>query len=127
MNHIYVQDNKFMYSKSIQEIDFEKRSSLLPVVVQDRKTRDILMLAYVNREALDLTIKTGKAHFWSTSRNKLWMKGEESGNIHFVREILVDCDCDALLYLVDAESNTCHTGFRSCFHNILEQTTIELK
>jgi phosphoribosyl-AMP cyclohydrolase len=116
-----------MYSKSIQEIDFEKRNSLLPVVVQDRKTRDILMLAYVNREALDLTIKTGKAHFWSTSRNKLWMKGEESGNTHFVREILLDCDCDALLYLVDAQSNTCHTGLRSCFHNILEQTTIELK
>jgi phosphoribosyl-AMP cyclohydrolase len=127
MNHIYVQNNKLMYSKSIGEIDFQKRNSLLPVVVQDRKTRDILMLAYVNREALDLTIKTGKAHFWSTSRNKLWMKGEESGNIHFVREILLDCDCDALLYIVDAESNTCHTGLRSCFHNILEQTTIELK
>jgi phosphoribosyl-AMP cyclohydrolase len=110
-----------MISKSIQEIDFEKRNGLLPVIVQDNKTRDILMLAYVNKEALDRTIKTGNAHFWSTSRNKLWMKGEESGNVHFVKEILIDCDCDAVLYMVDAQANSCHTGFRSCFHNILEK------
>ena len=96
-------------------------------MVQDIRTKDILMLGYANKYALTKTVETGNAHFWSTSRNKLWMKGEESGNIHFVREILVDCDCDALLYLVDAQSNTCHTGSRSCFHNILEQTAIELK
>jgi phosphoribosyl-AMP cyclohydrolase len=116
----YIENNTYMNSKSIQEIDFNKRNGLLPVVVQDRKTRDILMLAYINKEALDHTIKTGNAHFWSTSRNKLWMKGEESGNVHVVRKILVDCDCDAVLYVVDAELNTCHTGLRSCFHNILE-------
>ena len=110
-----------MYSKSVQEINFEKRNGLLPVIVQDGRTRDILMLAYANKEALDHTIKTGNAYFWSTSRNKLWMKGEESGNVHFVLEILVDCDCDALLYVVDTRSNTCHTGLKSCFHNILEK------
>jgi phosphoribosyl-AMP cyclohydrolase len=110
-----------MKSKSIEEIDFEKRSGLVPVIVQDQKTRDILMLAYVNKEALEHTIKTGKAHFWSTSRNKLWLKGEESGNIHFVKDILIDCDCDAVLYAVNTKSNTCHTGSRSCFHNILEK------
>jgi phosphoribosyl-AMP cyclohydrolase len=110
-----------MNSKSILEIDFQKRNGLLPVIVQDRKTRDILMLAYVNKEALDRTVKTGNAHFWSTSRNKLWMKGEESGNIHSVKEILIDCDCDAVLYMVDAIANSCHTGMRSCFHNVLEE------
>ena len=110
-----------MNSKSVQEIDFQKRNGLVPVIVQDRKTRDILMLAYINNEALERTIKTGNAHFWSTSRNKLWMKGEESGNVHFVKEILIDCDCDAVLYMVDARSNSCHTGSRSCFHNILKK------
>ena len=117
---MYIKNDAYMNTKSIQEIDFNKRNGLLPVVVQDRKTKDILMLAYINKEALDHTIKTRNAHFWSTSRNKLWMKGEESGNVHVVKEILVDCDCDAVLYIVDTESNTCHTGLRSCFHNILE-------
>ena len=119
-----MQNNIDMYSKSIQEINFEKRNGLLPVVVQDRKTRDILMLAYVNKEALDHTVQTGNAHFWSTSRNKLWMKGEESGNTQQVTEILVDCDSDALLYLVDSKAPACHTGKRSCFHNLLERNKL---
>ncbi len=68
-------------NKSLADIDFARRNGLIPVVLQDRKTKDILMLAYTNREALDNTLKTGNAWFWSTSRGKLWMKGEESGNI----------------------------------------------
>ena len=106
-------------NKSLADIEFARRNGLIPVVLQDRKTKDILMLAYTNREALHNTIKTGKAWFWSTSRGKLWMKGEESGNIQPVKEIRVDCDSDALVYVVDSEASVCHTGNRSCFHNIL--------
>ena len=105
--------------KSLSDIDFEKRKGLLPVVVQDRKTKDILMLAYANKEALANTIKTGNAWFWSTSRNKLWMKGEESGNVQPVYSILIDCDSDSILYVVDSDKPACHTGNRSCFHNLL--------
>jgi phosphoribosyl-AMP cyclohydrolase len=110
-----------MNIKSVRDIDFAKRNGLLPVIVQDRKTKDILMLAYANREAIKNTINRGNAHFWSTSNNKLWMKGEESGNIQPVKEILVDCDSDALLYLVDSQNPACHTGNRSCFHSLLEK------
>lgn len=108
--------------KSIEDIDFPRRNGLIPVVLQDRKTKDILMLAYANREALHNTMKTGNAWFWSTSRSKLWMKGEESGNIQPVKEIRVDCDSDALVYVVDSEASVCHTGNRSCFHNILVES-----
>ena len=107
--------------KSIEEIDFTKRNGLIPVVLQDRKTKDVLMLAYTNKEALDNTLRTGNAWFWSTSRNKLWMKGEESGNIQPVLDVCVDCDSDALLYLIDSEGAVCHTGSRSCFHNRLNK------
>lgn len=109
-----------MNAKTVEEIDFEKRNGLLPVIVQDRRTKDVLMIAYANKEALSNTLRTGNACFWSTSRNKLWMKGEESGNIQPVHEILVDCDSDAILYMVDSEKPACHTGNRSCFHNILK-------
>jgi phosphoribosyl-AMP cyclohydrolase len=108
-----------MNAKSLSDIDFEKRNGFLPVVVQDKKTKDILMLAYANKEALANTIKTGNAWFWSTSRNKLWMKGEESGNVQPVSKILVDCDSDSILYIVDSDKPACHTGNRSCFHNLL--------
>jgi phosphoribosyl-AMP cyclohydrolase len=110
-----------MIVKSIFDIDFAKRKGLLPVIVQDRGTKDILMLAYANKEAVKCTIRTGNACFWSTSRNKLWMKGEESGNVQHVKEILLDCDLDALLYQVESENPACHTGRRSCFHNILQK------
>jgi phosphoribosyl-AMP cyclohydrolase len=105
---------------SIRDIDFAKRKGLLPVIVQDRNTRDILMLAYANEEAVRNTIRTGNACFWSTSRNKLWMKGEESGNVQPVKQIFLDCDMDALLYQVESKHPACHTGNRSCFHNSLE-------
>ena len=105
----------------IPDLNFEKRNGLLPVVVQDRNTKDILMLGYVNLDALNNTIKTGNAWFWSTSRHRLWMKGEESGNVQPVKDILVDCDLDALVYCVDSDKPSCHTGKRSCFHNSLEK------
>ncbi|MBD0360731.1 MAG: phosphoribosyl-AMP cyclohydrolase [Nitrososphaeraceae archaeon] len=106
--------------KTINEIDFEKRNGLIPVVVQDVNTKDVLMVGYINKHALSKTIDTGNAWFWSTSHNKLWMKGEESGNIQPVKKILVDCDSDALVYLVDSTNSICHTGNKTCFHNELQ-------
>ncbi|MFN3384727.1 MAG: phosphoribosyl-AMP cyclohydrolase [Archaeoglobaceae archaeon] len=88
---------------------------LIPVVVQDVNTREVLMVAYANEEALRKTLESGYAYYWSRSRNKLWMKGETSGNTQKIVEIRVDCDCDTLLYLVEQKGNACHTGNRTCF------------
>lgn len=104
----------------IDELNFEKGGGLIPVVVQDYSTREVLMVAYVNREALEQTLKTGYAHYWSRSRSKLWMKGEESGNVQRVRAIMVDCDQDTILYMVDQKGVACHTGNRTCFYRHLD-------
>jgi phosphoribosyl-ATP pyrophosphohydrolase/phosphoribosyl-AMP cyclohydrolase len=90
-------------------------SGLIPVVVQDRASGDVLMLAYANALALARTVETGQAHFWSRSRKALWRKGETSGHVLHVRELRADCDRDAVLLLADPEGPTCHTGSRSCF------------
>ncbi|MEM2211482.1 MAG: phosphoribosyl-AMP cyclohydrolase [Nitrososphaerales archaeon] len=100
---------------SVNELDFEKGGGLIPVVVQDYSTREVLMVAYVNKEALEKTIESGYAHYWSRSRKSLWKKGETSGNVQKIREIFVDCDQDALLYLVDQVGPACHLNKRSCF------------
>jgi phosphoribosyl-AMP cyclohydrolase len=110
-----------MMNKKISDIDFEKSQGLVPVIVQDVYSKEVLTLAYANKESLELTQKTGNSWFWSRSRNKLWMKGEESGNIQKVKEILVDCDSDAVIYLVEPSGPACHTGERMCFHNVLEK------
>ncbi len=107
--------------KSINDIDFKKSGGLIPIIVQDVNTKDVLTLAYSNKESLELTKKTGNSWFWSRSRNKLWMKGEESGNTQKVKEILVDCDSDAIIYLVEPLGPACHTGEKVCFHNKLEK------
>jgi len=104
----------------IQNLDFKKGKGLIPVVVQEVKTKNILMLAYTNLEALEITLNTGYAHYWSRSRNKLWMKGESSGNVQKIKDIRVDCDYDTLLFLVEQKGNACHTGKKTCFHNKLE-------
>ena len=106
--------------KSIDEIDFEKSGGLVPVIVQDANTKDVLTLAYTNKESLELAKKTGHSWFWSRSRNKLWMKGEESGNTQKIKEILVDCDFDAVIYLVEPLGPACHTGEKVCFHHELK-------
>jgi phosphoribosyl-ATP pyrophosphohydrolase/phosphoribosyl-AMP cyclohydrolase len=90
-------------------------SGLLPVVVQERRSGDVLMLAWANAEALERSVESGLAHFWSRSRQKLWRKGETSGNELRVRELRADCDGDTLLMVVDPAGPTCHTGSRTCF------------
>ena len=109
-----------MMEKTIDEIDFQKENGLIPVIVQDINTNEVLTLAYTNKDSLELTQKTGNFWFWSRSRKKLWMKGEESGNIQKVKKILVDCDSDAIIYLVETSGPACHTGQKNCFHNILK-------
>ncbi|WBY15710.1 phosphoribosyl-AMP cyclohydrolase [Erythrobacteraceae bacterium WH01K] len=95
-------------------------NGLLTAVVTDTATNDILMVAFMDREALDATVKTGLAHFHSRSRGKLWQKGESSGNVLRVNEVLVDCDQDAIILQCEPAGPTCHTGARSCFYRQLE-------
>jgi phosphoribosyl-ATP pyrophosphohydrolase/phosphoribosyl-AMP cyclohydrolase len=95
-------------------------AGLVPVIAQDRTGGGVRMLAWANREALEKTAASGEAHFWSRSRQALWRKGETSGNALHVRQIRVDCDGDVVLYLVDAEGPSCHTGRRSCFYRRLD-------
>jgi phosphoribosyl-AMP cyclohydrolase len=98
------------------EPDFAKRGGLLPAVAQDAETGQVLMVAYMNREAWHRTLATGLSTYWSTSRGALWVKGETSGHVQRVREILVDCDADALLLRVEqAGGVACHLGYASCF------------
>ena len=100
-------------------------SGLAPMIVQDHESKDVLMVAWVNREALEKTIETGKATFWSRSREKLWTKGESSGNFMRVKELRFDCDLDAILALVDPAGPACHEGYRSCFYRKLEPLSPE--
>ncbi len=88
---------------------------LIPVIVQDAVTKDVLMFAFASREAVSLTLETGYAHYFSRSRGKLWKKGEESGHLQAVSDVLTDCDEDVLIYLVSQEGCACHEGYRSCF------------
>lgn len=92
---------------------------LATAIVQDYKTNEVLMLAFIDKEAYAKTIKTGKAHFYSTSRDKIWFKGEESGHIQEVQEILFDCDRDAVIFKVKQNGGACHTGHYSCFYSRL--------
>jgi phosphoribosyl-ATP pyrophosphohydrolase/phosphoribosyl-AMP cyclohydrolase len=99
---------------------------LIPVVVQDERTSDVVMVAYMNTEALDLTRRTGRAHYYSRSRNKLWLKGETSGHYQEVRGLFLDCDGDTLLLVVDQRVGACHTGHWSCFYRSWRDGWIEV-
>ena len=97
-------------------LDFAKGNGLIPVIAQDFETGEVLMLAYMNEEAWNKTLETKKAHYYSRSRNKQWMKGEESGNVQEVKEIYVDCDEDTvLLKIKQIGGAACHKGYKSCF------------
>jgi phosphoribosyl-AMP cyclohydrolase len=101
------------------DLDFGD-DGLVPAVAQDVDSGDVLMLAYATREAVERTVETGEAHYYSRSRDELWHKGATSGHVQTVAAVRVDCDGDALLYLVDQEGGACHTGYRSCFHRTIE-------
>ena len=110
------------------ELNFAKSvDGLLPAIAQDAASGEILMLAYINREAWEKTMATGKAHYWSRSRNSLWLKGESSGHVQLIREILVDCDADTVIYRVEQLGGAaCHTGHRSCFYRRIRNGEVEV-
>ena len=109
------------------QLDFDKTGGLIPAIVQDYKTGEILMLAYMNREALKATLSTGKATYYSRSRQTLWVKGETSGNLQLVKEIRIDCDDDTVLLKVEQLGGAaCHTGHRSCFYKKVEDGAIRV-
>ncbi len=101
----------------ISKIDFKKGNGLIPAIIQDAATSEVLMQAYMNEESLKLTLKTGKTHFWSRTRKKLWLKGEESGHHSLVQNVILDCDNDSLVFKVQQIGPICHTSEKSCFHN----------
>lgn len=104
----------------------EFKTGLLPAIAQDATTGEVLMLAWMNMDAWRLTLETGEAHYWSRSRQKLWHKGEQSGNVQLVKAIRLDCDNDAILLLVEQKGEAaCHTGHKSCFYR--ELTAGEVK
>lgn len=104
---------------TISDLNFSKLDGLISVVVQDYETREVLMLAHANREALERTLREGLAYFFSRSRGRLWLKGETSGNFMKIVDILVDCDGDAVLYRVMPQGPACHLGDKSCFSRVL--------
>ena len=102
--------------KPMVTLDFDKSEGLIPAIAQDESTGEVLMLAYMNRDAWEMTLKTGKATYYSRSRRKLWVKGGTSGHLQLVKEIRVDCDADTVLLRVEQVGGAaCHTGYRSCF------------
>ncbi len=104
----------------LPDIDFSKGDGLVPVIAQDSSTGEVLMLAFADRKALELTLQTGRAHYYSRSRKKIWEKGASSGHIQTIVEVRLDCDNDSLLYRVHQHVGACHTGYYSCFHKVVE-------
>lgn len=111
-----------MADKLQDQPDFDKGAGLIPAVVQDRDSGEVLMLAYMNREAWELTLQTGIAHYWSRSRNEIWKKGATSGNLQSVAEVRIDCDADTVLLKVEQIGGAaCHLGYCSCFFRRVEK------
>ena len=106
--------------RSLSDLRFDS-NGLIPAIVQDAGTKEVLMMAYMNAESLQLTLEKGETYFWSRSRRELWHKGETSGNTQKVIEILVDCDADTLLIQVQPSGPACHTGEQTCFYRNLEE------
>ncbi|MGQ9842983.1 MAG: phosphoribosyl-AMP cyclohydrolase [Spirochaetota bacterium] len=109
------------------ELDFTKLDGLVPAVAQDYKTGEILMVGFMNKEAFELTLKTGIVHYWSRSRKQLWKKGESSGNVQEVKEVRIDCDNDCVLLKINQIGDAaCHTGYRSCFYRVIENGNLKI-
>jgi phosphoribosyl-AMP cyclohydrolase len=111
------------------ELNFTKTADgLIPAIAQDAATGDILMLAYINQESWQKTLETGKVHYWSRSRSKLWLKGESSGHVQLVKEIFVDCDLDTVVFKVEQLGGAaCHTGYKSCFYRKVQGKELEVQ
>ena len=110
------------------ELDFAKMGGLIPAIVQDDTSGEVLMLAYMNAEAFQATLDTGHATYYSRSRNELWVKGKTSGHLQVVKAVFFDCDQDALLVRVDQIGGAaCHTGYRSCFYRQIENGSVNIK
>jgi phosphoribosyl-ATP pyrophosphohydrolase/phosphoribosyl-AMP cyclohydrolase len=110
----------------VDQLEFDEKG-LVPAIVQDRKSLEVLTLAYMNRTSLERTLETGETWFWSRSRGELWHKGETSGHTQSVVELRADCDSDALLVLVDPRGPACHTGAQTCFHNEIERAAVDFE
>ena len=110
----------------VKELKFNK-DGLIPAIVQNAENNEVLMLGYINEESFLKTLKTGKVHFFSRSRQKLWLKGETSGHFQLLKEILLDCDNDTLLLKVQQVKGACHKGYRSCFYRKFELSTGRFK
>ena len=103
------------------EPNFAKGDGLVPAIVQDAETKEVLMLAYMNRQSWEATLQTGKATYWSRSRQKLWLKGESSGHFQIIKAVFIDCDDDTILLQVEQLGGAaCHTGHKSCFYRKLK-------
>ena len=110
-----------MMKEIMIEPNFDKSGGLIPAIVQDAETKDVLMLAYMNKASWEATLQSGKATFWSRSRQKLWLKGESSGNVQMIKNVFIDCDDDTILLQVEQLGGAaCHTGHRSCFYRKLD-------
>lgn len=109
-------------------LDFDKSNDgLLPAIVQDVTTNEVLMLAYINKDSFEKSMETGTAHYWSRSRNKLWLKGETSGHVQKIHEILVDCDKDTVVFKVEQIGGAaCHKGYKSCFFSKVEGKELKI-
>jgi phosphoribosyl-AMP cyclohydrolase len=109
------------------KLDFEKNNGLIPAIAQDHETGEVMMLAYMNQQAFDETVKTGRATYYSRSRQVLWKKGETSGHVQQVREIRVDCDADTVLLKVEQVGGAaCHKGYKSCFFSRVEDNDLKI-
>jgi len=118
----------FQDEVSMIALRFDKGNGLLPAIAQDYKTGEVLMMADINEEAWAQTLATGKAHYWSRSRNKLWLKGESSNHIQVIKDILVDCDDDTVIYQVEQLGGAaCHTGYRSCFYRRVQEGALQIE
>ena len=109
------------------KLDFKKNNGLIPAIAQDYRTGEVLMLAYMNEEAFDETVRSKKATYYSRSRKSLWVKGETSGHVQHVKEIRVDCDLDTILLKVEQVGNAaCHKGYKSCFFSKVEENDLKI-
>lgn len=119
-------ENTRQMDATLQNLKYDA-NGLIPAIIQDHKTGQVLMMAWMNRESLDKTVQTKKTHFFSRSRNKLWLKGESSGHVQHVRSISTDCDQDVLLVRVEQEGAACHEGYQSCFFRNFDEGAADWK